>query len=282
MVQSMTGFGSAERDGYTVEIRSLNHRFLEIFVRLPASLARQEVTLRSKLKEMFGRGKFDVYVSVSKVGHMKLDINREAVGEVADALRALKGELGIEGEIDVQTLLPWKEIFMKEEISYDEAPLLDAFDEALEELEKMRLREGEALQEDISERLETVDGLNAEIRDRCPAIAEAARERFQLRLRDLFTDCGLEDARVMQEASVLAEKADISEEVSRIGSHVIQMKEALGAGGTIGRKLDFLLQELFRETNTMASKSDDPRVLRNVVEMKSEIERVREQVQNVQ
>jgi uncharacterized protein (TIGR00255 family) len=282
MIQSMTGFGSAEGDGYTVEIRSLNHRFLEIFVRLPASLAREEVTLRNKIRERFGRGKFDVYVSLSGVGHMKLDINRQAAGEIAEALRALKGELGIKGDVDIQTLLHWKEMFMEEEISYDAAPLLQAFDEALGDIEKMRLREGKALQQDISARLETVNRLNAEIREICPAIAEAARERFQRRLRDIFKDSGMEDARVMQEAAVLAEKADISEEVSRIGSHVNQIKEALGAGGTIGRKLDFLLQELFRETNTITSKSDDPRVLRNGVEMKAEIERVREQVQNVQ
>jgi uncharacterized protein (TIGR00255 family) len=282
MIQSMTGFGSAEGDGYTVEIRSLNHRFLEIFVRLPASLAREEVTLRNKIRERFGRGKFDVYVSLSGVGHMKLDINRQAAGEIAEALRALKGELGIKGDVDIQTLLHWKEMFMEEEISYDAAPLFQAFDEALGDIEKMRLREGKALQQDISARLETVNRLNAEKREICPAIAEAARERFQRRLRDIFKDSGMEDARVMQEAAVLAEKADISEEVSRIGSHVNQMKEALGAGGTIGRKLDFLLQELFRETNTITSKSDHPRVLRNGVEMKAEIERVREQVQNVQ
>lgn len=281
MVQSMTGFGSAERGGFRVEIRSLNHRFLDISMKLPPGLGEHEIPLREILRERFGRGKFDVYVSTTGERQLRLKLDKAVAGEILDALNRLKEELSLPGSIGMDTLLNWKGLFMTEELSYETGPLYEAFNEAAAGVENMRVREGEALAAEIAARADRLEALNNGIIEAYPAVREESRERFVKRLKE-FLPGEYDETKVIQEASSAAERSDISEEVSRLKNHMEHLRKILSAGGKIGRKLDFLLQEVNREANTIASKTDDYKVLSLVIDMKAETEKAREQVQNIQ
>jgi len=282
MVESMTGYGAAERGEYRVEVRSLNHRFLDMFIRMSPSLAAHEIGLRDAVKKRFTRGKFDVFVSVTSGGKSKINIDTDMARRIHQTLDGLKLHLGLGGEVTIDTLLQWKELFLSEEVSYDPGPLFEAMEEALASVERMRREEGAAMGKEIEHRAGIIEELNSSIANVCPSVAECSRRKFAEKLGNLLADTSIEDTRIMQEASVIAEKADISEEVVRIANHIKQMRSILTNGGTIGRKLDFVLQELQREANTIASKSSDAGILENVIEMKAEIERAREIAQNVQ
>jgi uncharacterized protein (TIGR00255 family) len=282
MVQSMTGFGSAEAGGFRVDIRSLNHRFMDVYMKLPPILARHEMAFREELKERFARGKFDVFVSVAGGSSLHLRANTAMAREVRDVLEGLSKDLGLSGEVGIGTLLHWKELFVEEEAEYDQEALFSAFRSALDELEGMRLKEGAAVAEEVLGLAARVETLNEEVAGISPAVIKANYEKFRRRLAELLVDCKCDDTRLLQEAAALAEKADITEELSRVRGHVEHMRSILAEGGAVGRKLDFLIQELHREANTMASKTDDSRVLESVIRMKAEIERTREQVQNIQ
>jgi len=282
MIQGMTGFGSAEKNGFRVEIRSLNHRFMDVSFRMPAVLGKHEMRLREILQKRFARGKFDVYVSISGAGKLKLKPNASVAAEVRDALRKLKEELNVPGEVDLGMVLYWRETFIEEEVTYDDEALIEAFEEAASGLEEMRRKEGGDLAAELKERAEAIEKLNAEVVALAPGARDAAKARFLERIKEMFPEKTCEDSRLMQEAAGAAERADISEETARLSSHAAHMKEMLGAGGAVGRKLDFLLQELNREANTIASKTDDYRISSIVIDMKAEIERAREQAQNVQ
>jgi uncharacterized protein (TIGR00255 family) len=281
MVQSMTGFGSAERGGFRVEIRSLNHRFLDISMKLPPGLAEHEMPLREMLRERFGRGKLDVYVSTTGQGRLKLKLDSAVAGEVLAALNRLKEELSLPGSVTMETLLGWKALFVTEELSYETGPLYEAFREAAAGVQDMRVREGAALAQEIEARAAGIDALNGKIMELYPAIREESRERFVNRLKG-FLPGGYDEAKILQEASSQAERADIAEEVSRVRNHIGHLRKIISEGGKIGRQLDFLLQELNREANTIAAKADDYRVLSLVIEMKAEMEKAREQAQNIQ
>ncbi len=171
---------------------------------------------------------------------------------------------------------------MAEQVEYDAAPLLEAMEAALDSVESMRNSEGEAMAQEIEHRASCIEGLNNSIADVCPSVAECSRKKFAEKLGTLVTDTSLDESRILQEASIIAEKSDISEEVVRVANHIKKIRSILEEGGTIGRKLDFVFQELQREANTIASKSSDAGILENVIEMKAEIERAREIAQNVQ
>jgi len=282
MIHGMTGFGSAEKGGFRVEVRSLNHRFMDVTLRMPPVLGKYEMKLREALGKKFDRGKFDVYVSAAGAGTLKLKPNVEVAKEIYNALKGLKDGVGAAGEVDMGMLLHWKDTFIEEEMSYDQDVLLQAFEEAVAGLEAMRLKEGEALRAELLERTAHIGNLNSEVVELAPAAMEAGRAKLFEKLRELFADKGVEDARLVQEAANVVEKSDISEETSRLTNHVEHMNEILNNGGTVGRKLDFLLQELNREANTIASKTDDFKIANLVIDMKAEIEKCREQAQNVQ
>jgi len=282
MVESMTGFGSAEKGGFKVEMRSLNHRYLEMFLRVPSGLSAHEMRLRETLKNGLARGKVDVYVNVASEGSLSLKLNEDAAREIHSALGGLANSLGISGGITMDSLLQWKGMFLSEEVSYDAEPLYEAFDAALSELRDMRLREGEGLRSELLDIAGRIGALNSSIESLCPGARTAAIDKFGDTLKELLGEETVDEGRLLQEASSLADRIDITEEVVRVKSHLTQMRKMLDDGGTVGRKLDFLMQELIREANTMASKSGDSVILGHVIEMKSEIERAREQVQNVQ
>jgi uncharacterized protein (TIGR00255 family) len=282
MVESMTGFGSAERGAFKVEMRSLNHRYLEMFVRVPSGLSSHEMRIREMIREGLARGKVDVFVTLREEGNLSLSLNEAAARDIHSALEGLAVSLGVSGDITMDTLLQWKGMFISEEVSYDPGPLYEALEASIGELKRMRLMEGEGLKAELLSIADRIGTLNSAIESLCPAARQAAIDKFGEALRELLGEEVVEEGRLLQEASSVADRIDIAEEVARVKSHIDQMRNMLEGGGTVGRKLDFLMQELIREANTMGSKSSDPGILGSVIYMKSEIERAREQVQNIQ
>jgi uncharacterized protein (TIGR00255 family) len=282
MIQSMTGFGSSEKNGFRVEIRSLNHRFMDISIKTPPYLSQHDIPLRNILKERFQRGRFDVTVSTDNHKLIQVTINKEMARKIYHAFQELQKELSIPGQIGVDTLAGYKELLIEEEPQYDSDALYAAFHVAVSNLEAMRIREGKMLTEEQRQRAESLKVINDKIKSLTPHLLEKNKEKFYERLGLILDVKEMDSIRVMQEAAIMAEKLDISEEVSRIENHIQQFMETLNAGNVIGRKLDFLLQEIGREVNTIAAKSSDYTISSLTVDMKIEIEKMREQVQNIQ
>jgi uncharacterized protein (TIGR00255 family) len=282
MVQSMTGFGSAEREGCRIEIRSINHRFLDIYWRAPSFLNHLEIPFRTIIKEQFSRGKIDIAITISERIASEPDINTDFVKKIYGALRKLQEELAIKGDIDINTVAGLHDMFIGTAQKYDSSAVTDVFKEALADLRTMRLREGESLAAEIERMAGALRGMNEKIKSMSDKVVADITEKFRERLKLLLEGREIDVSRILQEAAIIAAKLDISEEVARIESHIGQFREILSAGGIIGRKLDFILQELNREVNTTASKSADYGLSSLTVEMKTEIEKIREQVQNIQ
>lgn len=282
MIQSMTGFGGAAGNDFTVEIRSLNHRYMDISIKMPPYMSQYEIPLRNILKRKFQRGKFDVSVSINSDKAPQLKINRDLAGSIYAALLDLQKELSLPGTISIETLTGYKEIMMEEEPHFDTDALHTTFHEAVSNLEAMRMREGSLLSDEIRGRITLLQEMHNEIKVRAPEEVIKWREKFTERLR-LIVEAGMIDNnRIVQEAAIMAEKLDISEEISRTENHLKQFIEIIDNGNTIGKKLDFLLQEINREVNTLSYKSGDYSISNLVVNMKNEIEKIREQVQNIQ
>jgi len=282
MAQSMTGFGSAEKNGFRVEIRSLNHRFMDITIKAPPYLSQYDVTLRNMLKEKFQRGKFDVTVSTDNHRMAQVTINKDMAGKIYTAFKEIQKELSIPGKLDINTLAGYRELLVEEETAYDIQVLYAAFREAASLLEAMRIREGNLLVDEQRQRAASLKATNDKIKSLMPSLIEQYKAKFSERLRLLLEPKEIDNAKVIQEASVVIEKLDISEELHRIENHVQQLTETLREGNVMGRKLDFLLQEIGREVNTIAAKSGDYTISSLTVDMKLEIEKMREQVQNLQ
>jgi uncharacterized protein (TIGR00255 family) len=282
MVQSMTGFGSGANEHFAVEIRSLNHRFIDISVKMPPYMSRYEIPLRNLLRERFQRGRFDVSVSARSVNVVPLKVSRELAHNIYSALKDLQNEFSLPGAISVETLTAFKEILVEQEPEYDADALYAAFREAIKNLEDMRGREGKLLEDEMREKVFSLSEMEKEIRLRAPDQISRWREKFTERLSLILGVGSVDDNRVLQEAAIMAERLDISEEMSRIENHIKQFSEVLGSGNVVGKKLDFLLQEINREANTLSCKSGDYLISSLAVDMKNEIEKMREQVQNIQ
>jgi uncharacterized protein (TIGR00255 family) len=282
MAQSMTGFGSAEESGCRVEIRSLNQRFLDISIKSPSFLNQHEMTFRNILRERFNRGKFDVSISVSGDATADLKLNKEVAGRIFSALRSLQEEFAIPGQVDINSIANFHDMFMVADISFDIATIKNVFEEAVENLYHMRSRVGQLLVREIGSIVDVLGAMNSEMRTRSAQAAPEAAARLKERMTALFENQEIDPVRMHQEIAILASKADITEEIARFDSHIQQFREVLGSDGIIGRKLDFLVQELNREVNTMSSKTADFNVSALAVDMKTEIEKIREQVQNLQ
>ena len=282
MVQSMTGYGSAENNGLKIEIRSLNHRFIDISMKIPSYLGHCEIPIRNILKERFHRGKFDVSIVSNEKKVTQLTINKEMARKIYNAFQDLQKELSIPGQIQIDTLIGYKELLIEEEPQYNLDALYVAFDEALSNLEAMRALEGKLISDELAERAKSLNAIIYKISSLSPQVLTNYTEKFSERLKSLFQSGETDSTRIMQEAAIMAEKLDISEEISRIENHIKQFIETLDEGNVIGRKLDFLLQEISREVNTLSYKSNDYTISSFAVEMKTEIEKMREQVQNIQ
>ncbi len=281
-IQSMTGFGSAERPGCRVEVRSINHRFMDIYLKTPSFLNQLEMPFRSLLKERFSRGKFDVSVTVSLTAATDFVINADAVRRLSSTFRQLQQELALPGELDISTLVGLHELFIGTEQGYDAEAIMTLFRQAVEDLRAMRMREGASLAAEIGSMTDDLAEMNNRIRTFSATIAADVLDKFNERLKTLLEGREIDQGRILQEAAVIAARLDISEEITRIDSHLKQFRALMAGGGIIGRKLDFILQELNREVNTIGSKSSVYEVSSLAVDMKTEIEKIREQVQNIE
>jgi uncharacterized protein (TIGR00255 family) len=278
----MTGFGSSANDDFAVEIRSLNHRYIDISLKMPPYMSRHEIPLRNLLRERFQRGRFDVSVSARSADVPRLKIDRNTAQKIYSALKDLQNEFSLPGAIGIETLTAYKEILVEEEPEYNVDALYAAFREAVTNLEAMRIREGKLLEEEMRDRVFSLKEMYEQIKLRAPDQISRWREKFTERLSVVVGGASIDDNRVLQEAAIMAEKLDISEEINRIENHVKQFTEVMSSGDAVGKKLDFLLQEISREVNTLSCKSGDYNISSLAVDMKNEIEKMREQAQNIQ
>jgi len=294
-MRSMTGFGRAsfeiEEVPCEVEVRSVNHRYLDVRVRVPRLLAAFEGEVRSRIQSRFGRGKIDLSVNTpgGTVQSPKVEVDVEAARQYLAAAETLRGD-GVEGGLELGTLLglPGVSRFVEPELSADtlREVLTAAVDAALEALEKMRAAEGATLRQDLLERVADVERCAGVIEGRSGEVQTAVRERLRRRALQLEQETGLlDEARLHQELVIAADRLDVTEEIVRLRSHVDQFRKLVeegDAGKPVGRRLDFLLQEFGREANTIGSKGSDAPIAHEIVELKAQIERLREQVQNVE
>ncbi len=278
----MTGFGSSSTDVFTVEIRSLNHRYMDIFIKMPSYLNHAEMKIRNIIKERFCRGRFDVTISINPEKTSQFTISKTAAENIYKALQSLQRELMIPGEIGIETLAAYKEILLEKEPEYNIDELLSTVREAIKNLEEMRIEEGKNLHKELLRRIEVLRDFNDKIKIKAPDEVPKLKEKFTERFKNFLETENIESNRILQEAAIMADRLDISEEISRIQSHIKQFKEVIDSGVVVGKKLDFILQELGREANTLSCKSADYEISSMVIEMKTEIEKIREQVQNIQ
>lgn len=290
-VRSMTGYGKGEEvtphGTLTVEIRSVNHRHAEVSVRIPRELTSFEHEVRKRVSQRLKRGKIDIFIqfeqSVGEVGKPVVDLTL-AKGYL-DAFRTLSQALGIVEPVSLDLIARQKDVITTP-VGWDPdgvcQPLFDALSGALDAIEGMRLREGEELVRDIRSRLDRLDALSQEISLRAPEVPRRAMERMRERLGQLLEGVEMDEQRLLQEIAILADRCDITEELTRLASHRAQFCESLESDEPIGRRLDFLVQELNREVNTIGSKANDREITARVVEMKGELEKIREQLQNIE
>lgn len=277
----MTGYGYAEEGEFRVEIRSLNHRFIDINIRMPQDLLRYDITLRNMIKERFSRGRFDVNISLLGRG-AKIGIDTDRARELYNAFRQMRDDLGISSEIGIDIIAAFKDMILREDFEYNINSLFSAFNIALDQVYAMRELEGRNIGNDLEKRIDYLIRMREYISSVSTGLIIDMKERLNERIKSLIGDVGLDEGRILQEVAILAERSDISEEITRIDLHLKQMKKLLFEGDTIGRRIEFILQELFREVNTISSKTSDHRISTVMIEMRAEIEKIREQSQNIQ
>ena len=293
MIASMTGFGrgTAQVGGTTatVEMRSVNNRFLDVSVRLPYRLAEREAEVQALAKQAFERGKINIHLQIEQEADAELPIrvNEEAARAYGALLEDLRQAAGIREPVRVEDVLRYSDVFTTEEETpetNEEAwdAVRAALEEAIDGLRDMRLEEGQALFEDLTQRLDALEAALAQVEVRAPLRVEEVRQRLRERLSELLGDDRLDPDRLEQEIVFLADRLDVTEEIVRLHSHLSLFREALASDVPVGRKLNFIVQEIHREVNTIGSKANDAEVARYAVEMKEEIEKIREQVQNVE
>jgi len=292
MAESMTGYGRgeyrSERYQIGVEIKSVNHRFLEVKLRIPRELNASEYGMRAALRRRFQRGAMDVIVQFDRQegSSRRFAVDETLLGQVADGLAAAARRLGIEGRFDLATLAQFREIFRFEVQPDDlvelEAGAQAAFEAACDQLEVARRREGAALEAAISASLEELRGVHLQMLGLAPQVALQLKDAIAARATELFGPGRLAPERIEQEAALLAMKSDVTEELTRLGGHLAACAEALAGGGPAGRQMDFLLQEMHRELNTAAAKANTGALAQLAIRGKLELEKVREQVQNLE
>jgi uncharacterized protein (TIGR00255 family) len=292
MIESMTGFGrgSAERDGLTaiVEMRSVNSRFCEVAVRLPRTLSDREPEVQSRIKHALSRGRVNVQVHLDMAPDdaLPLRVDAEAAKSHAKLLESLRLAAGITEPLRLEHLLSFSEsLFIPEETSATAeqqwAVAQAALEEAIANLQAMRLQEGRALHDDLIARIVAIEQQLEAVETRAPERVQEARRRLQERLQEWLADDRLDPERLEFEVVMLADKLDVTEECVRLRSHLQLFREGLEGDEAVGRKLNFLVQEINREVNTIGSKANDAEMAHRAVQMKEELEKIREQVQNI-
>jgi uncharacterized protein (TIGR00255 family) len=292
MVKSMTGFGRGEhttpRAHYRVEVQAVNHRFVEVRVRLPRRLSRLEHQIQREAQQRFGRGRFDVHLSERLLidPPRTIRVDRAAARQFVAAVRALQEELALPGTLSVEALATLRDLVAFEEPEEEAGAVWEeirpALDQAFADLEVMREKEGAALAAELGHRLALLERGIAAVLARAPGTVAAYRARLQERVAALAPGLPVDPGRLEQEVVLFADRTDVTEEGARLASHVGQFRELLEAPGPQGRRLEFLLQEMHREVNTLGSKAADAAIAAEVVAMKAELEKMREQLQNVE
>ena len=292
MIKSMTGFGRGHqvlngRD-ITVEIRAVNHRYYEFSSRLPRSLGYVEDKLKTLLQGRISRGKVEVSVLINNVeaADEKITINHEIVKEYIDAMRSVKDEFGLVDDLSLSNILRIPDAFTVVKTETDEEQLWEDIsstaEEALEHFISMRENEGERMKQDVLSRLAKIEEWVGVVETRSPMVVEDYRKRLYDKMCEVLSSTNIDENRILMEAGIFSEKTAVDEETVRLRSHIAQFRGMLESGEPVGRKLDFLVQEMNRETNTIGSKVQDIEVTRIVVDQKSEIEKIREQIQNIE
>ncbi|WP_092470094.1 YicC/YloC family endoribonuclease [Desulfotruncus arcticus] len=292
MIKSMTGFGRGEINNekvkINVEMKSVNHRYCEIVLRMPRLLNVLEDRIKRVIQKRIARGRVEVYIKIELCGENRALVRAD--GELAasylKALTELNSKFNLPGEIKISKLLQLPGVFNLEEPEEDVElwwPTLEStLHHALDGLMQMRIKEGKQLSEDVVVRAKRISEMVAQIERRSPVVVEEYRERLKQRLKDILEQGNLDPSRLEGEVVIFAERSSITEEIVRLGSHLTQLAGCLNSDESVGRKMDFLLQEMNREINTIASKASDLTINSLVVEVKSELEKIREQIQNME
>ena len=291
-MKSMTGYGRARAavDGreIMVELRAVNHRYLDVSVKAPRAYGFLEEALKKAAGMRISRGKVDIFVAINDIGAQETGIvlNRELAHSYLDALMELRDALHLHDDISVMSIARMPDVLVSERLEVDAEALTNAvlsvFTQAAEEFEAMRGLEGDKLKMDIAGRMETIRGLVGEVETRSPERVAAYRERLEKRMNEILADTTVDPQRILTEAAIFADKTAVDEETVRLRSHLDQMALMLRDDKPVGRKLDFLVQEMNREANTIGSKSNDTAMANLVIGLKAEIEKIREQVQNIE
>ena len=292
MVKSMTGYGRAVETvngrEFTVELRSVNNRYLDCTVKLPRMLSFAEDAVKQAVKATISRGKVDVYISVHAEGasDVKVTLNAPMVEGYLAAMKQMVAEYGVHDDISVSLISRMPEVFSIEKPEVDEeqlkADLMSVVQKALVNYDAMRAAEGKALEADLRNRGNTILDLVAQVEAGNGQTVIDYRTRLYNKLKEVLANTAIDESRILTEAAIFADKVAVDEETVRLRSHLEQMNNMLTTGGAIGRKLDFLLQEMNREANTTGSKCSDVKLARIVVDIKAELEKIREQTQNIE
>ncbi len=291
-VRSMTGYGRgehiAEERKFTVEMKSVNHRYNDMTIKLPRSLASLEDKIKKRIMRDVFRGKTDVYISFETFSADDVDVklNETLAAAYIERLRLLEEKFGLIGGNKLELAAKFPDVITVEKAQQEEAviweALAPALDEAVEKFVAMRTVEGETLKKDILLKGERIKTLVAEVKERSPLVVVEYQEKLNNRLKDLLGSVDVDPQRIATEVAIFADRGCVDEEVTRLESHLVQLKDILEGGGQVGRKLDFLIQEMNRESNTIASKANDIQIVKATIELKSEIEKIREQIQNLE
>ena len=292
MVKSMTGYGRAVETvngrEFTVELRSVNNRYLDCTVKLPRALTFAEEAVKQAVKATISRGKVDVFISVHSetAADVKITLNTAVVEGYVAAMKQMVNDYGVKDDISVSTLSRMNDVFTVEKSEVDEeqllSDLLGVVNAALRNYDAMRTAEGKALENDLRSRGNTIADLVSQVEAGNAQTVSDYRTRLENKLKEVLANTAIDESRILTEAAIFADKVAVDEETVRLRSHLEQMNQMLTTGGAIGRKLDFLLQEMNRESNTIGSKCSDVRLARIVVDIKAELEKIREQTQNIE
>lgn len=292
MIKSMTGYGSAkgQADGFeiTVELKSVNNRYLDTSVRMPRSFIFAEDAIKSVVQSHISRGKVDVFVSIdtSEADDMTVKVNKPLLKGYIDAINSISAEFALQNDLTALAVARFPDVLSVERRDVDteaiSAAICDVAERALCDFDAMRLREGEKLREDVLNRLGTIESYVTAVETEAPKTAADYRARLEQRMAEVLGTAGIDESRILAEAAIFADHIAVDEETVRLRSHIAQLKTMINGSSPTGRKIDFLIQEFNREANTIGSKCQNSDIAHVVVELKSEIEKIREQIQNIE
>lgn len=291
-IKSMTGFGRSEIiDGnrkVTVEMKAVNHRYLDVNIKMPKKLNFFDSTIRTLLKEYMQRGKVDIFITYEDTSENNVSVtyHKDVAATYMGYLKQMSEDFGIDNDIKVSALSRFQEVFTLDDVEIDEEGIWKILEKALREASdsfvRTRINEGENLRADLSQKLDGMLEIVSFIEKKSPEIIETYKADLKAKVEEMLGNTQMDEGRILTEVTIFADKVCVDEELVRLRSHIETVRDTLNEGGSIGRKLDFLAQEMNREANTILSKSSDLEVTNRGVELKTEIEKVREQIQNIE